>query len=350
MHIQRKLVLLLLCFCGIFGGRNNDLQAQYTEGTWGFDSIGNNPAALSGAECKQSMMGINTTHYKRLTSMWTPPTTYPFYALNQFRAVTGMMPDAIQQVSGNPATSQTVKLYVYDNFDRYIANPNENWRVRYSFNQPFGNAVTFQASGLTGVTCGNFSCTSNVPLYYATLDLKHPTQVQYRDSAGNATTTVFRLSGGQRYYFSYVGDAWASATGYPCLIRTRSDTPGYFSPPPAAPALSFGMTPTQCSGAGLPAGCSFTLAHSELYSISSDSANQNLTPVQSTATVSPWGPFWSTTAGPLSCAWGTSSLPCEKRTYPGRTAIALSVTGQYKFMPVAALDAVYIPQCPIGGC
>ncbi len=319
---QKITSIVFSVFC-LIGAASNDVHAQYTEGTWGFDSIGSNPGALSGAECKQSMLGINTAHYKRLTTMWTPPTTYSRYTMTQFRAVSGIMPDAIHQVSGNPATSQDLKLYVYDDFDRYNQNPNENWRAKYSFNRPH-TAVTFQSSGLVGVSCGNFSCVNNVPLYYTTLDLRYPSNVEYRDSNGNSTTSVLRLTGGHRYYFSLVGDGWAPATGYPCLVRTRADQPGYFSPPPF-PAATFAMSPMQCSGAGLPAGCSFSLAHSELYSLSSNNVNQDLTPVNYTPTYSQWGPYWTTAPGPLSCGWGTTGLPCEKRTYPGRTAKALTV-------------------------
>ncbi|MBN8548507.1 MAG: hypothetical protein J0M12_04250 [Deltaproteobacteria bacterium] len=321
---------------------------QFTEGTWGFNSIGNDIQAITGAECKQSMNSINLADYKRLTAIWNTPSTYPQYSFNQFRAVIGLMPDAIQGVSGNPATSADYKLYVYDDFNRFLANPVENYRVKFTFSRPFSSAVNFQLTGTSGQTCGNFGCITNIPLYYATFNLKNPTSVTYKDTVGNITATPFRLNGGRQYFFSLVGDGWSSATGYPCVVRTKSNQPGYFSPPPS-PALSFPMVGTQCASAGLPPGCNFSLAHSEFYSMSAESTNPNLAPVQWYQGVSPWGPYFTTAGGPLACAYNSTSLPCARRTYAGRTAYHLSITPYYKYLTIQS-DSLAVAMTAVAAC
>ncbi len=337
-----KLILSISLFIG-----TSTVQAQ----TYGFDNIGTDPAAIGLQKCLVSALDEGGGYY-RMATLWTPPASgmanvQYSYNMSTFRAVVGNLPNG----SPHPSEHMNWAVYVYDSFDAFRNDANQNWRALYTFNAGVGSM-----SYVNAPNCRYYVGTAayDTPCWYLNLNLAAPSSVAYRTASGQSTTTPLSLLGGTRYVFSLVGfNSNAASWGIPCVVRTNATLPAQYSPPPNPP-IFLGQSGAACTEAGLTSPCTVQVAHNDFYKITPVSFACN--PVRSFVNWlnSPYPPLLNGSPDgnlPLTCG-GAGQSPCCERAWGGKVAYSLTSTRRStKILPIAELTAARaIAACPSPDC
>lgn len=320
-----------------------------TQGPNGFDWIGTDPGAIEGQRCYGSSLASGGA-FRRLISAWTPaasgnPNVSYTYSLNSFDAIVSVIPNGGQSAPA-PSTFGWA-LYVYDSFEQFRQNANNNYRALYTFNVG-STGASFQPAPNCHFWAQGF--TYNISCYRLGLNLSAASSTEFRTPQGQVTPVPLRLTGGNRYWFSLVGFGPLN-TGMPCVLRTNMSMRPSPSP---IPSVSFNMTAVQCAEAGLGEGCTFPVDHNDFYKLTPGTgycdglrtAVNYLPPDQAPQ-------FNPTIYGqePRSCGGATHPVCCE-RTMPALTAYKLSTTRfSQKLTSVQyAAFAQVIEPCDPPGC
>lgn len=321
MRRIKTLALALSSFAIIGVFSSSAARAQ----TYGFDYIGTDENAYAGQKCISSFIDASGG-YRRLITAWTPPSSgnpnviYQ-YSPTTFRSVIGLTP----QDSPHPSGHMNWALYVYDSFENFRADPNNNFRILMTFD--VGSPSITYADAPNCIYTAGWN-TFAIPCWHLTLNTTAPSSVEYRTATGQPTSIPQKLLGGTRYWFSLVGYNSNPQDGIACVVRTNYQMPAQYSPIPE-PAISFPMVyPEQCAEAGLTYPCDFPLAHQDFYKTDESAAqcdeyrtpvNWLNSPYNPLLNPSPWGHL------PRTCGGATES-PCCERTFGGRSAYALTGT------------------------
>jgi hypothetical protein len=340
MQFSRTLSSAALALALFVAGVLPSVSFAQSEGPNGFDWIGTNTGNIQDQRCISST-SIGAGVFTRLTTSWVPPSGSPTvlynYTPQTFRGIVGVIPTSSNP--NPPAVSTTTgwKVFVYDDFARFRADAENNFRVMYSFN--LGNTgMTYQsAPNCKYWVNGNYY---SMPCNSVSLNLNAASSVQYKTAAGVVTSTPFKLIGGTRYWITMVGfNENITMNGVPCVLRTNSANPGSFSPVPS-PVVQFPMSQVQCSEAGLAYPCNFTLGHSDFYKISNAGGacdpsrtavnyiDPDIAPVLNTATIP---------SAPRTCGW--AGVPCCDRTWAARSGMSMTVTRTATKMVISDLVA-----------
>lgn len=333
-------------------------QTGPTSSSQGFDWIGSNPAAQTGATCLPAFQDV-TGQWMRLATQWTPPgPSNNGYKPTSFTAIVGSIPNDTGIPQRHPSeVNSAFTVFIHDSFSRLTQNPNQGFRAAYQFSIAH---VTFVQLPNLCQYCFGTTCTST-PCWKATVNLTAPDSVTYLDAQGNVTTQPFRLSGGQPYWFNLAPRQNNGADNTPCVAQMNENIPEYVSPMPS-PLLTLPMTENQCNDGEIEhqpgQGCVFPLAHRELYMIQPGGTFPLCSPYGSFVnwTDSPLSPRWNPSfASPYRhCGWPTGGSPCCNRTRKGLSAYKLSVSLSKVFStynisseaPAMAVDY----RCPGGDC
>lgn len=327
-------------------------QGGPTSGPNGFNWIGTNPDAVTMATCVPAFLDV-TGQWEILSTSWTPPGAANFsYRPTSFTAIVGTYPNDVGLPFEHPAAVNTgYNVYIHDSFSNLTANPNQGYRASYHFTNAHASLVQLPNSCqfCFGTTC------SGIPCWRLTVDLAHPDSVSYRDAAGLPTTTPFQLSGGVPYWVSLAPLQRNGANSTPCAVHTNETIPEYVSPRPNPP-LSLAMTEYQCNDGQIShppgSGCSFPLAHSDLYMIIPDGTFPLCSRYGSFVNWidSDLEPRWNPSfASPYRhCGWPTGGSPCCNRTFKGRSAYAMT-TVRSKSVALSAV-ARAIDDCQPPNC
>lgn len=340
--MKRRSLILTLAFACLVPSL-----AIAQSGPNGFDWIGTDPTNVNDQRCFDAHLTAPGGFSRPITT-WTPPAhqgqnAQYYYTPQEFRAVIGSYNSALDPE--HPSTNIYWELFVYDSFDRFRENANQNFRARYTFDL---GSSSIEYGEFVGCKLYNLGYFYDIPCYHMTLDLRAPSSVQYKTATGEVTQTPPAIVGGQKYYFSLVG--WPVSIDNPCLVRTNAALPGSVSETPV-PMPLIAMTEPQCEEASMDPGCIVPVATSDFLKITpSFGCDEDRSFVNPSDPHYPEPRFVNVYDGsvPLSCGGGTHQPCCERAMKP-RWAYALRTTRILRKLHYlttnAARPVIYCPDC-----
>lgn len=298
-------------------------------GPSGFDNY-ITPNNVESQFCHFAITRPNNSFFRPFTP-WTTPSDFPYYEAKTFRTVIGTVPFGPDSFTP-PLFPYTI--YVYEGEAGFLGNTsdplsaNTQYIKKYTFNPPHGSEATFVDTG-KNMSYPSGSGSISVRMYETTFSLSQASTVT---PAG-----PLYLSKGKRYWFSLSAPGPTPAYGFICMGRTD---PASIASPEPAPALSFPMTPQQCSDWGHEYPCSFQLATQDYFKIAEPGPQYGLC-YPTLSPVNTINAIYEPRLPTPDCLGndGTITLPCCQRAFAGRWAMALQVKGLRKIPMISKLAA-----------